>query len=504
MKKPEEFPHEHKAAGVVFQVYLAPLDRTGKDGTKRNYESFLVYYTQGGKRVPKRRSTWEDVETYIDDVVSALRKNDPERLELSGRDRRIYLAAVEALSPLSVDVDTAARDYVAAMKLFSKRDLGLVQGAQMLMDALEGLKGVPLSTALDFYKKHGQTIKQIKTVPAVVEELLTGVEADGCGAYHIRGLRSRLERFSASFPGPIHEIETAQITDWLRALKKIIWQKPKTESDGGKTDEHKAVQIENPEGKPVSRRTRNNYRDAINELFEFAKDHGYIARDMETEASKTKRVKVVPGKNHIISPKEAKLALAQLCEGAPHLVPFTVLKLFSGLRTEEAYGLSWNELRFKSSAVIIEAELAKLRQRRVPPILPGLAKWLKPFRSLKGPINPGYSSPQAVQKAVAREARKVKVVLGRNTFRNCYISYRVAQPIPSTIVAEEAGTSKRTIDSNYKELADKVEAKQWFSIVPSRKQIIELEVFVKYTKENPTWYLDLRHPKRRKIKTPKK
>jgi integrase len=173
------------------------------------------------------------------------------------------------------------------------------------------------------------------------------------------------------------------------------------------------------------------------------------------------------------------------------------------LRTEEAYGLRWDELRFKSNAVIIEAKLAKLRQRRVPPILPNLARWLRPFQNLKGPINPGYSSPNSVQKAVAREARKVGVTLGRNTFRNSYISYRVAEPTDSFIVAAEAGTSKRMIDSNYKELATKDEAKEWFRVYPNMKQIAELKAFAEQIKQDPMYYLKLRYPRKHKAKAPK-
>ena len=156
-----------------------------------------------------------------------------------------------------------------------------------------------------------------------------------------------------------------------------------------------------------------------------------------------------------------------------------MLKLFSGLRTEEAFGLRWEDLRFSSNAVIIEAALAKLRQRRVPPILPNLAKWLRPFQGLTGPINPEYSSPQAVHKAVAKEAAKAGVILGRNTFRNCYISYRVAQPNPPAMVAEEAGTSARMVKSNYLELTTQPEAAKWFSIGPRQSQLAVLKVFAK-------------------------
>jgi len=73
------------------------------------------------------------------------------------------------------------------------------------------------------------------------------------------------------------------------------------------------------------------------------------------------------------------------------------------------------------------------------------------------------------------------VILKRNTFRNCYVSYRVAQPTLPADVAEEAGTSVRMVRANYMELATKEEAEAWFSIKPSKKQIADIERFVKET-----------------------
>jgi integrase len=477
MKRPDSFPYEYKAGGKVFQIYLAPLSRTGKDGKTTKYESFLVKHTQGADLAQKRRSTWEAVETFIEDVVAAHRKNDPESLKLAGRDRRIYLAAMELATPLGREVDDLVREHVAATRLLAPHGLDVPRGSQILEAALTKLEKVPLSTAVDFYKRHGATMTGTRTVPQVVEELLKELELDKRGDYHVRDMRLRLGRFASAFPGPIHHLQERDITGWLQMLKKTVWTKKeeKREEDGKKT-RTKAKRIESPEGDLVGERTRNNYRDAVNQLFEFAKRRGYVPRDLPTAAEDTARVKVVAGKNHIISSEEAKRALGNL---PPYLIPFTVLKLFSGLRTEEAYGLCWDELRFKSNAVIIEAKLAKLRQRRVPPILPNLAKWLRPFRHLKGPINPRYSSPAGVMKAVNRESKKVNVILGRNTFRNCYISYRVAQPQHSTTVAAEAGTSVRMVESNYKELATKEEAKRWFSICPTRSQLANLESFVK-------------------------
>ena len=470
MKEPKNFPYEHKAGGMVFKIYSAPLVKTNKDGTKTTHPSFLAKYYEGPNLVQKRQKSWAEVEAHIDDVVAAHRANDPERLELTGRDRRVHLAAAEALQAMGCSVDHAAREYASAAKLLAPNKLEVLQAVQIISDALTRLKDVDLSTALDFYERHGSTMKEVKTVPEAALELVTSLRKDGCGKYHVRDLETRLGRFAESFKGPIHEILERQITDWLQGLKKIVWKK----------GSEKHERFESDENPSVSRRTRNNYRDAVSELFEFSRRRGYLPKSMETEATETARMKVVPGKNHIISPEAAQHGLAQL---SPQLIPYTVIKLFSGLRTEEAHGMTWEELRFKSETIIIEAKLAKLRQRRVPPILPNLVKWLKPFEGLKGPIILGYKTPQAVHKAVAREMREAKVKLGRNTFRNCYISYRLAQPTAASTVAAEAGTSVRMIESNYKELATADEAKSWFSINPTKAQLAKLQEYADSLKD---------------------
>lgn len=469
MKKPQAFPFEYKGGGMIFRVYAAPLSKSQSDGTTKTYESYLVEYYEGAERVQKRRSNWEKVEVLIEEVVAARRAQDPERLELTGRDRRLYLAAAEALKEVECEVDHAAREYAAMVKLLVPHKLEAVQAVQIVSEALARLGKVPLSTALDFYMRHGATMTAVKTVPEVVTELVESLSKDGCSRYHVRDMETRLGRFAESFTGQIDQIVEREITDWLQGLKKIIWSM----NDG------KHRRVEGNEPVSVSRRTRNNYRDAVAELFEFARRRGYVPKDIMTATAEISRLRVVPGKNHIISPEEASRGLRDL---SPHLIPYTVIKLFSGLRTEEAFGLTWDELRFKSKAVVIEAKLAKLRQRRVPPILPNLAVWLKPFEGLKGPIVRGYSSPQGVHKAVARDFEKAKVKLGRNTFRNCYISYRVAHPMPAITVAEEAGTSKRMVESNYKELATQDEAKMWFSICPSKSQLSELKKYVQELK----------------------
>ena len=51
MKKPEAFPHKHTVSGMVIEIYSAPQVRKNADGTTTTYDSLLVCYHQGGRRV---------------------------------------------------------------------------------------------------------------------------------------------------------------------------------------------------------------------------------------------------------------------------------------------------------------------------------------------------------------------------------------------------------------------------------------------------------------------
>lgn len=308
MKQPKVFPHEHRAAGLVFRVHLAPQKVVLKDGSTTQYESFLLQYYDAGKRVQVRRNTWPAIASLIEEIVVAHRQQDPERLELTGRDRRLYLAAVETLKPLGLEVDRVAQDYAAAAAQLQPHGLDLRQAVHTLVEALDQLGGRPLAEAVGFFKRHGASSLVVRSVPDVVAELVANVKADGRGDYHVRDLEGRLGRFAVDFPGPIQPITEAEITHWLQALDR-------------RTQAGEAL------GQRVSPRTRNNYRDAIAELFAFARKRGYLPRELPTAGESTVRVTVTPAENHTITPAQ----LRQMLAAAPvHLIVPLVLKAFCG------------------------------------------------------------------------------------------------------------------------------------------------------------------------------
>ncbi len=96
-------------------------------------------------------------------------------LELRGEDRRIYLAAVAQIKGLKVRLDVAAREYADAIRLVKMADL----------------RGFG-----SFYMKHGHAKLKPITVPDLVKEMISTLEQDKRGDYHIRDLDVRLGRFA--------------------------------------------------------------------------------------------------------------------------------------------------------------------------------------------------------------------------------------------------------------------------------------------------------------------
>jgi len=71
----------------------------------------------------------------IEDATLAERRRTG-ALELTGRDRRVYLATGRSSCACRREVDEAARDYAFAAQAYSPYGMDVRQGAQMLADAL--------------------------------------------------------------------------------------------------------------------------------------------------------------------------------------------------------------------------------------------------------------------------------------------------------------------------------------------------------------------------------
>ena len=304
--------------------------------------------------------------------------------------------------------------------------------------------GVSLMSVVDDWIHHYHRNKAVveKKVPEIVSEFLETKKADGVSQFHLSDRQSRLRKFAAAFSSRIDRITTAEIEQWLGTL-------------GG------------------SRRTKKNYRDAVTQLFRFARSRRYLPKNERTAAEEV----IVPlsreGEIEIYSPDELRLLL----RNAPdQLLPFFVLGAFAGLRSQEIMRLEWREIHIEEGFIEISAAKAKTASRRLVPLLPVAKAWLT-WIGKKGGRVMEYAHNAALWRARAQfcqtgikdGGKTVSFDWKSNALRHSYASYRLAEIKDAARVALEMGNSPSMLFRNYRELVTEAAAKQWFGSGPAVK-----------------------------------
>lgn len=431
MARRRKFPLTIMAGSTAIKIYRNPLKtpkpketvqpEPAKKSKLKSYDSFLVTYYQGGKRLRTRHNSLQSAQDKADAIRAAIMNDDLTALTLKGEDSVIYARAKNLISHLGVGLDEVAKQYADAMAILGK---------------------VSLMEAVRFFERFGKTLTTDKSVPAIVQELNDGLKADGKSAYHLRDMKRRLETFALAFAKPIMEVKTAAISEWLRNLK-------------GHNKKGQEVDL--------APKSRNHYRNSVVQLFNYARDHGYLPKGMPTDAEAVKTLDVVPPTNEIFTVEEIEKVL----QNAPaHLVAPMAIKAFSGVRTEEMLNLRWEHLNLESRYIKLPAEVTKTKERRLVPMQDNLVAWLTPHKKDAGRICHRWQRPQALVQAFDRYGKRQGVDLGANKFRNSYISYRVSVTHDVAKVALESGNSPRIIQREYLELATEEEGKRWFNVFP--------------------------------------
>jgi integrase len=423
MAQSQKFPITIKAGATAIKIYRSPLKvaQEGKAKLAKFYDSFVLSYYQLGQRKRFRFNDLDEAKLEADRIRTLVMNEDLSALQLTGRDRMVFIRANEIAKAVNRSLDVLAKEF---------------QEAQTILGS------VSIMEAVHFYERFGKSIREKRTVPQVVAELMEGLRADKRSEYHVRDMEARLKAFAEFFPGQILELRTTDVDKWLRGLSWV--------------DQKDQVQS-------MSSKTRNHYRNAVVQLFNFARDHGYLARGLPTEAEAVKTVDVVVSENEIFTIEEMERLLSDVRE---ELIPALTIKAFSGIRTEEMLRIKWENINFETQHITISSDIAKTKQRRIIPMSKNLVAWLTPFKNSKGRICPQWKRPQAMFQAFDRHGKRLGTNVGANKFRNSYISYRVALTHDVQRVALESGNSPKIIQREYLELATENDGKRWFGIFP--------------------------------------
>lgn len=419
MAKPK-FPMVIKEGHTRVKIYLTPT---------KGCDSFTVVHYLGKER---HRKTFADLELAVTDARSkaaALSRGELNVLTLKNEDQLIHVRAVEAAKPTGLPLDVLAMNYAEMHRLLAGRT-------------------TPLEVIRDFVKQN-PICRPKKLLSKAVEELVLAKEADRMSHVYVKDLKDRLKRFVNEVGGNINDITVAGIESFLRGLKT----------------EEKPV-------RPLSGRSRNNYRRAIATLIYFAEARGYLTKN-SVDVESVAKAREDEGDIEIFTPEEMGRVLAAADEMNSDLIPFLAIGAFAGLRHAEIQRLDWSEVKLADGFIEVKASKAKTASRRLVPITENLSAWLTPHKKANGLVCPLVSMTNQFLKLAVMVTEKWQQEKPAGTFqwrhnalRHSFISYRVAQVQNVAQVALEAGNSSQMVFSNYRELVRPTDAEKWFGIRP--------------------------------------
>jgi integrase len=400
--------------GVNVHLYSTPTTKAGKV-----YPGHTLIYTAAGKRKREFVADLEKARTRAKEIAAQLGEGIGHAHVLSATQAADTIAALQAVRPLGRTVTLAeiATDYVAAAKMLPE--------------------GATLRDAVTHYSRHvkKQDAKTRVSVTDVVTKFIAAKEADDLSTYYLKPLGRILDRFKASFQCPIGDVEADQILEWLNAQK-------------------------------VSKRTRRNLRNSIATLFSFARDQGHLPEEQRTAAE---RVKIAKDKDKTITtytPGE----LAKIMAAAPErLVPAIAIAALAGIRSAELLRLDWKHVNVAKRHIILPPEVTKTASRRVVPIAPALADWLRPHVQKEGHVTPPYQNLDNLTRGMIETVETAGIKPLRNGFRHSFGTYRLAVTQSAAQTSLEMGNSARKLSEHYNAAATKAEGRRWFNVKPPGK-----------------------------------
>jgi integrase len=432
-KKKAEFPKVIRVGQTRATIYKTPTN---------GCDSYTVVWYEGPVRKRKAFADLGLAEVHASAQVNNLSQGETRAAKLSGEECLEYVRAKNTIRGYALSLDTAMAEWREAKEL---------------------LKGGSLVEAVRYYVSKKVMDVQPKQVSVVLDEMIKAKRAEGCSERYIQDLESRCGKFAREFPRMIATIRGLEIKTWLQDLTRETSKKDKRAPR-----------------KPVTNRTRNNFRLCIQTLFSFAKSQQYLPADWN-DMDSVPLWKMKDEEVEIFTPEEMSILLAN----APaNLIPFLTIGGFAGLRSAEIERLDWSKVDLENGYITVDASIAKTNSRRLVPIVPNLKAWLEPHKKTNGPVLELANVVNAV-KRLTNATRPVdpdnpekllapRVPWRHNALRHSFCSYRLADVKSAAQVALEAGNSPQMIFQHYRELVTEKGAKAWFAITPeSTKELRE-------------------------------
>jgi integrase len=346
-----------------------------------------------------------------------------------GRGRKFFKTRAEGDAERKRQLTTLERHGREAVGLPQHELSDFIRARNTLADY-----GKTINDAVGFFVDHLERVHRCKTTVAqLADEVLEAKRRDGMSHAYLSDLKIRLARFCRDFGNrPIASVTVEEIDNWLRSL----------------------------EGSPKS---RANYRANIGVLFSYATKRRMLETNPVLHTAKPKLPDNPP---EIFTVDELRALLDAANRNATDVLPMLAIGAFAGLRDAEIKRLDWSEVDLARGHIEIKAAKAKSARRRIIPIQPNLAEWLRPYAAMKNSV-----VPEGARGKLDRVCKAAGLSRWPNNgLRHSFASYRLAACYDAPRVAGELGhTSPQMLYSTYRELVLPEEAQRYWKLIPESK-----------------------------------
>src|ERR1017187_3885989 len=289
-----------------------------------------------------------------------------------------------------------------------------------------------IKEAVDHYCGHVLKYRNSPTVSEIVAKLMADAESNHRREATVKDLFCRLNVFAETFGARrIAEIAREELKDWL--------QDP-----------------------TLSARSRINYSVKVSQLYNFAIVNGWCESNV---AASIPRPDAEDSEPSIFTVEQVSRLLEHAAEY--DLLAYIAIGLFAGLRSAELLRLDWSAVKLAERSIIIGAQVAKKRSRRVVEINDALAAWLPGCAKMKGPVVP-LDSNRTLYARLAKLAKAAGLDhWPDNGLRHSCASYSLALTSDAVRVAYQLGNSADMIHRHYKALVTKADVERFFALRPS-------------------------------------
>jgi integrase len=399
------------------------------------YTSYTMTWHDGVRRCREKRSSVKALRERAEEVAKAIVNGQTAMLRFGQSDQASYLRALENLARTGKSLELATSEYAESFALLNGR--------------------TSLAEAVRFYlAQHPEGIVA-RTIADIVAEFL-GKKKLSDKWRPI--LKKMLDKFAAHFQGPLTQLTTRDIDDWLDSLKY--------------------------RNKSLGLRSRHNYREAVATLITFAKARGYLFKDWNV-LDDVSDPEPPDAEVNLYTPDELVklLNVAESYEAGRKLLPFVAITAFAGVRHEEMNAkklrlLDWSDIDFEQKGIYVQKRTAKTGRDRIADLPENLIAWLQPYARKSGRV----CTIKHTSNALGKLREKAGITGPRkNALRKSYITYSMALTDNIEQVSRRSGNSPKVIRKNYEKPGTrmKADALRWSQIMPERADVLPLFTWAK-------------------------